>query len=380
MTGRRLPSWLGAPLLAAAALLAGCQTDLPLVDLKEKYGAPPSRFLPMDGIEVHWRDEGPGAAERAEARAAVSTGSSPTAPAGATTAPVPPAQPAPAAPSASPLPASPAAGGEASAALRFAGEPPTILLLHGTASSLHTWDGWARRMSPSMRVVRLDLPGFGLTGPHPSGDYSGSATVDFLERFVDAAGMKRFAIAGNSLGGYYAWRFALRHPGRVTGLILVDSVGYPIQAGAGEAAVLQLARMPVVSELMRFTAIRWVVERSLKEVYADDAKVTPELVERYESLMLRAGNRQAMGDRARAERRPVGWQRLPELRVPTLVMWGAQDAWVPLEHAERFRKDIPDARLVVYPKLGHLPMEEDPATTAADALRFLRGEPVPGQK
>jgi pimeloyl-ACP methyl ester carboxylesterase len=358
-----------APLLAATLALAGCQTDLPLVDLKEKYGAPPSRFLPMDGIEVHWRDEGPGAAERAEARAAV-------APA-AGMAPTPAATPAvPSATTASP--AAPA-GGAAPAVIR-AGDPPTILLLHGTASSLHTWDGWAKQLSPTMRVVRLDLPGFGLTGPHPSGDYSGSATVDFLERFVDAAGMKRFAIAGNSLGGYYAWRFALRHPERVTGLILIDAVGYPIQGGASQAAALQLSRMPIVSELMRFTAIRWAVERSLREVYADTSKITPELVDRYESLMLRAGNRQAMGDRARAERRPVGWQRLPELRVPTLVMWGAQDTWVPLEHAERFRNDIRDSRLVVYPKLGHLPMEEDPTATAADALRFLRGEPVPGQK
>ena len=104
------------------------------------------------------------------------------------------------------------------------------------------------------------------------------------------------------------------------------------------------------------------------------------LVERYESLMLRSGNRQAMGDRARAERRPAGWQRLPELRVPTLIMWGAQDTWVPPEHAERFRRDIPGSRLVIYPGLGHLPMEEDPGTTARDALGFLRGEAVPGQK
>jgi pimeloyl-ACP methyl ester carboxylesterase len=335
-------SRLIGPLLALAAmLLAGCQTDLPLVDLKERYGGPPSRFLPMDGIEVHWRDEGPGATERADT-------------------PPPP----------SPPPLSPAA----------AVEPPTILLLHGTASSLHTWDGWARRMSPTMRVVRLDLPGFGLTGPHPSGDYSGTATVDFLERFVDAAGMKRFAIAGSSLGGYYAWRFALRHPDRVTRLILIGSVGYPVQPGTSEAAALQLARMPVVSELMRFAAIRWVVERSLREIYVDDAQVTPELVERYESLMLRPGNRAAMGDRARAERRPTGWQRLPELRVPTLLMWGEADTWVPLEHGKRFRADIPDSRLVVYPRLGHVPMEEDPASTARDALGFLRGEPVPGQK
>jgi pimeloyl-ACP methyl ester carboxylesterase len=366
-----------APLLAATLALAGCQTDLPLVDLKEKYGAPPSRFLPMDGIEVHWRDEGPGAAERAEARAAVAPAPG-MAPSTGTAAS--PAGTAPAAATASPAapPAASAVGTPPT--LVRAGEPPTILLLHGTASSLHTWDGWAKQLSPSMRVVRLDLPGFGLTGPHPSGDYSGSATVDFLERFVNAAGMTRFAIAGNSLGGYYAWRFALRHPERVTGLILIDAVGYPIQGGTSQAAAIQLSRMPVISELMRFTAIRWVIERSLREVYADPTKITPELVDRYESLMLRAGNRQAMGDRARAERRPVGWQRLPELRMPTLVMWGAQDAWVPPEHAGRFRNDIPGARLVVYPKLGHLPMEEDPTATAADALRFLRGEPVPGQK
>jgi pimeloyl-ACP methyl ester carboxylesterase len=322
------------PLLA----LAGCQTDLALVDLKERWAGPSSRFLPMDGIEVHWRDEGPGA----------------------------PPSPAPA-PS---VPAGP----------RAAGEPPAILLLHGTASSLHTWDGWARVMSPSMRVVRLDLPGFGLTGPHPSGDYSGAATTDFLERFADAAGLKRFAIAGNSLGGYYAWRFALRHPERVSALILVDAVGYPIEPGAGESVAMQLARMPVVSELMRFAPIRGIVDRSLRDVYADGSKVTPELVDRYEQLMLRPGNRAAMGDRARAERRPVGWQRLPELRVPTLIQWGASDAWVPVSHAERFRRDIPGSRLVVYPGLGHLPMEEDPERTARDALTFLRGGAVPDQK
>jgi pimeloyl-ACP methyl ester carboxylesterase len=87
-----------------------------------------------------------------------------------------------------------------------------------------------------------------------------------------------------------------------------------------------------------------------------------------------------MGDRARAERRPLGWQRLPELRVPTLIQWGGADRWVPIGHAERFRKDIPDSRLVLYPSLGHLPMEEDPQTTARDAMTFLLGGTVPGQK
>lgn len=335
------------PLLA----LAGCQTDLALVDLKERWAGPSSRFLPMDGIEVHWRDEGPGS----PAAGAAATGS--TAATAAT-----------------------AAATATATAAAAPGNPPAILLLHGTGSSLHTWDGWARAMSPTMRVVRLDLPGFGLTGPHPSGDYSGAATADFLERFADAAGLERFAIAGNSLGGYYAWRFALRHPDRVSALILIDAVGYPIEPGAGGSLAMRLARLPVISELMRFAPIRGIIERSLKDTYVDDTLVTPALVDRYEQLMLRPGNRAAMGDRARAERRPQDWQRLPELRVPTLIQWGAGDAWVPLSHAERFRRDIPGSRLVIYPDLGHLPMEEAPAATANDAMRFLRGDAVPGQK
>lgn len=359
---RLLTALLLAPLLG----LAGCQTDLPLGDLKARWGGPGSRYLPMDGFEVHWRDEGPSN----PAAGAVPASTRPAAPAQ----PSGPAQPS--SPAQSSGPAQPPAPPQAAAA----DEPPAILLLHGTGSSLHTWDGWARRMSPTVRVVRLDLPGFGLTGPHPSGDYSGSATADFLERFADAAGLKRFAIAGNSLGGYYAWRFALRHPDRVTALILVDAVGYPIEPGTGGSIALQLARMPIVSELMRFAPIRGLVERSLKETYADGTRVTPGLVDRYEQLMLRPGNRAAMGDRARAERRPVGWQRLPEVRVPTLIQWGGRDTWIPPSHAERFRRDIPDSRLVVYPGLGHLPMEEDPETTARDVLTFLRGGAVPGQK
>jgi pimeloyl-ACP methyl ester carboxylesterase len=326
-------------LLIGVLLLAGCQTDMALVDLKERYGGPPSRFLPMDGIEVHWRDEGPGSAARTD------------------------------------VPASAAAAGAA------AGEPPTVLLLHGTAASLHTWDGWAARMAPEFRVVRLDLPGFGLTGPHPSGDYSAAATTDFLERFAAAAGLKRFAIVGNSLGGYYAWRYALRHPEQVSGLVLIDSVGYPVRTSSTTAVVLQVARMPVISELIRWAPIRGAVRRSLLDVYADDSKVTPALVDRYTELMLRPGNRAAFGDRNRAAPRSTGVERLPELSVPTLILWGEQDHWIPVEHAERFHTDIRGSTLVRYPDLGHLPMEEDPARTARDAMDFLRrvaaGAPSP---
>jgi len=360
------------PLIAGLVFLAGCQTDLALVDLKERYGAPPSRFLPMDGIEVHWRDEGPSSGspgEQPESAAAAAV-SRATAPAASVSTPTSP--PRPAASTGASAPPSPTGPRSPAVASGTGSGAPAILLLHGTGASLHTWDGWARRLAPDMRVVRLDLPGFGLTGPHPSGDYSGAATADFLERFADAAGLERFALVGSSLGGYYAWRFALRHPNRVSALILIDSAGYPVEHSTGSAVVLQLARMPIVSELLRWAPIRGMIERSLLEVYADDAKVTPALVDRYTDLMRRPGNRAAFGDRARSGYRSASWARLPDLRVPTLLMWGGQDTWIPPSVAERFKRDIPGSELIVYPDLGHLPMEEDPERTARDALGFLR--------
>ncbi len=356
-------------LFGITLLLAGCQTDLPLAGLKAQYGAPPSRYLPMDGVEVHWRDEGQGSKPLDDTAAASLTAWTPSTATGSNAA-APAANPGlpstAGSPPAAPVPNRPPPSGTTP------DDTPTILLLHGTASSLHTWEGWVKAMSPSWRVVRLDLPGFGLTGPYPSGDYSPSATVDFLERFADAAGLKRFVIAGSSLGGQAAWRYALRRPDRISGLILIDATGYPQNLSTTSAVALQLAAMPIVSELMRWAPIEGMVDSSLKDVYVDDSLVTPELVSRYSDLMRRPGNRVALGDRARSAQPSTGWEQLRQLRVPTLIMWGAQDTWVPLSMGERFRQDIAGSELIIYPNLGHLPMEEDPVTTARDAMAFLR--------
>ena len=321
-----MKSWAWLLGLISAVILAGCQTDLPLADLKSHYGAPPSRFLPMDGIEVHWRDEGPSRTARTDH----------------------------------------------SAASEAMPDAPAILLLHGTGASLHTWDGWAGPLSAQWRVVRLDLPGFGLTGPHPSGDYSPAATVDFLERFVNAAGLGRFAIAGNSLGGLVAWRFALRHPDRVTALILIDSAGYPADLSGPGTVGLRLARTPIVSELMRWAPVRAGVRNSLEGVYGSPEKVTPDLVDRYSDLLRRPGNRVAMGERARSMSNNTQWEQIQTIRIPTLIQWGGRDEWIPPVQGERFTRDIANSTLIVYPGLGHVPMEEDPQATVADAIAFLR--------
>jgi pimeloyl-ACP methyl ester carboxylesterase len=197
-------------------------------------------------------------------------------------------------------------------------------------------------------------------------------STETLPTELDAAGLKRFVIAGSSLGGQAAWRYALRRPDRISGLILIDATGYPQNLSTTTAVALQLASMPVISELMRWAPIEGAVGRSLKDVYVDDSLVTPELVSRYSDLMRRPGNRVALGDRARNAPPSTGWEQLRQLKVPTLIMWGAQDTWVPLSMGERFKQDIADSELIVYPNLGHLPMEEDPMTTARDAMAFLR--------
>ncbi|MEO0616931.1 MAG: alpha/beta fold hydrolase [Pseudomonadota bacterium] len=255
---------------------------------------------------------------------------------------------------------------------RREGQPdgPTLVLLHGTAASLHTWDGWVDALAADFDVIRMDLPGFGLTGPHPRADYRIASYTDFVEGVADALGLQQFALAGNSLGGNIAWQFAATRPQRVSALILLDPSGLPPETPRAPSLVFRLASTPVLRNVLTLFAPHALYEDSLLEVYADDSKVTPELVRRYRELSLRDGNRQAFVDRTlQFEWGDPG--RLADIAAPTLILWGAQDVWIPVEDAARFDAGIADARVIVYPDLGHVPMEEAPARTAADARAFL---------
>jgi pimeloyl-ACP methyl ester carboxylesterase len=303
---------IGIGLLAVAGLLGiliiwQWKSDLPLETVKAHWGGPPSRFVDIDGMSVHYRDEGAG---------------------------------------------------------------PPLLLLHGTGSSLYTWDAWAAALSSTHRVVRLDLPAFALTGPRPDGDYRLDTYVDFLDRFASRLGLGKFALAGNSLGGAIAWRFAAAHPSEVTALILVDPGGYPRQTK--RLLVFRLGGLPGVGRLLEHLDPRILVERTSRQVYGDPTRVTPESIERSYELTLRPGNREAFG-----EETSVPYQDrtalLRTLNVPTLVMWGDKDALIPVSDAQKFGADIPGAQVRIYEGLGHVPMEEDGPRTATDARAFLEG-------
>jgi pimeloyl-ACP methyl ester carboxylesterase len=293
--------------IVVLGLASQFHSDIEAAKLQAKYANAASKFLRMIGMSVHYRDEGAG---------------------------------------------------------------PALVLLHGTASSLHTWDGWTRELSASFRLVRMDLPGFGLTGPNAANDYGIAQYVSFLAAFADSLQLERFHLAGNSLGGEIAWHFALAYPQRVQSMILLDAAGYP---RTDMPFAIQLARNPLTKTFTRWITPRSLVEKSVLEVYGDDGKVTEELVQRYFELTLRAGNRAAFIARANALHE-VEPERIKQITARTLIQWGAEDLWIPVEDAHRFAADIPGSELIVYEGAGHVPMEEIPERTARDAKTFLEAQ------
>lgn len=248
---------------------------------------------------------------------------------------------------------------------------PTVLLLHGTGASLHTWDDWVRILAPDFRIVRLDLPGFGLTGPSATGDYSLEAYLEFIDDFSRELGLDRFHLVGNSLGGRIAWNYALRAPARVDRLVLIAASGYPADDELPPSLVIRVARMPLVNSLFVRLTPRSLVESSLREVYGNPRLLTDAVIDRYFRLARRPGNRAAFVKRALDAAEDSDGD-VAGIRQPTLILWGALDRWVPLANAHGFKADIPDARLIVYPEAGHVPMEELPGPTARAAAVFLR--------
>jgi pimeloyl-ACP methyl ester carboxylesterase len=307
--GRALALALVA-VVAVGGAFAVSVPDRPLDQLRARWAPAPSAFLTVDGMDVHLRDEGP----------------------------------------------------------RDDGEP--IVLLHGTAASLHTWDGWTRALARRRRVIRLDFPGFGLTGPFPDGDYTMAHYVRFLGHFLDALRVGRCVLVGNSFGGNVAWHVALAEPGRVAKLILVDSGGYA-HASTKTPIGFRIARLPVLNKVVEYVTPRSAIESSVRDAYGDPGRVTPALVDRYYELTLRPGNRRALVERFRQVPQGVDADRIRTVSVPTLVLWGRADRMAPVEWAERFHEDIAGSRLVILDGLGHVPQEEDPERSVEPVEAFL---------
>ncbi len=257
-------------------------------------------------------------------------------------------------------------------------DPEPIVLVHGTSSSLHTWDVWASELEQTRRVVRLDLPGYGLTGPYSDHDYAMGRYGATLSALADALALPPSVFVGNSLGAMVAWEHALSAPSRVSKLVLIDAAGYPMTSSSVPLG-FKVAQMPVLKHVIGLVLPRSMIEASLKNVYGDPSKVSEPLVQRYFELTLREGNRQAVIKSFEQNRAatPVGSDpqgvsaRVRQIKQPTAIVWGALDRLIPLDHAQRFKADLPKAQLSILDGLGHVPMEEDPMRSLAAVRGFL---------
>lgn len=251
-------------------------------------------------------------------------------------------------------------------------DAPALFLIHGSNASLHTWEPWVGRLGDRYRLVSLDLPGHGLTGPAPDDCYTPDCMARTVEAVRDRLGIERLAIAGNSMGGNVALSYALAHPERVTGLILVDSSGAPVRADRPAPLGFRIARTPIVRDLAAHITPRSVIERTLEQSVSVEAVVTDAAVDRYWRLLRAPGNREATMRRFAEgipQRSPAD---LAPLRsMPTLILWGEADRLIPVSAALWFKAALPDSKLVVYPGIGHLPQEEAPDRSAADVAAFL---------
>lgn len=287
--------------------------DKSVDELKLKYAATPSVFLEMDGLNVHYRDEG------------VTTDSIP------------------------------------------------LVLIHGTGSSLHTFNDWVAELKAKKRIIRMDLPGFGLTGPFPNSGYSMKNYARFIKHFLDSKGIERCILGGNSLGGEIAWQFTVKNPEVVEKLILIDAAGYPLESESVPVA-FTMARTPVLNKLMTYITPRFMVQSSIENVYADKSKITKTLVNRYFDLTLRKGNRQALVDRMTIPYDTTAVNLIQTIQQPTLILWGNQDLLIPTKNAYRFQTDLPNDTLVILKNVGHVPMEESPQKSLIPVLNFLKIE------
>jgi len=312
---KKLLSFLRWTLLAFLAIVVIAiallfKSDIPSETIKSKYTNSQSKFMPLMGMQVHYRDEG------------------------------------------------------------NMNDSLPLVLIHGTSSSLHTWDSITPGLIKDKRVIRFDLPAFGLTGASPNRDYSTSFYNTFIDSLLTNLHVNHYIIGGNSLGGGIAWNQAVAFPEKVKKLILIDASGYPKRNEKGSIG-FKLAATPVIGNLLVYLTPKSLIRKSLENTYADKSLVNDALVTRYFELLLREGNRKATLDIFKRKMQPNS-EKIKRIQVPTLIIWGDEDQLIDVSNASLFHKDIKGSQMLVIKHSGHVPMEETPAIVGKAISDFMK--------
>ena len=299
-----------AILLTGAFLLSSCNSDIPVAELKVKYQKANSEFIDIDGVSVHYIMEG-----------------------------------------------------------RMDDSLP-IVFIHGTSASLQTWDTLSNLLKANKKIIRLDLPAFGLTGPNRLNQYSFNFYNQFLDEFLLKLKVTKCILAGNSLGGSIAWNYAIASPENVKQLILLDASGYPIKDEKGSLG-FKLAAIPVLNQALKHISPISLIRKSLEDAFYNKSLVTEKMVQQYHDMLLREGNRAAVLELFQHPMKPDA-TKIKTITQPTLIIWGKEDQLISYTNAALFKQDIRDSRVLMLDKVGHIPMEEAPNQVAAAIIEFIK--------
>lgn len=301
---------LFAILLTGAFLLSSCDSAIPVAQLKAKYLKSNSAFVDIDGVPVHYIMEG-----------------------------------------------------------RMDDSLP-IVLIHGTSSSLHTWDTLSNLLKTHKKIIRFDLPAFGLTGPNRLNQYNYNFYNQFLDELLLKLNVPKCIVAGNSLGGSIAWNYAIASPKKVKQLILLDASGYPKKDEKGSLG-FKLAGIPILNQALKYISPISLIRKSLEDAYYNKSLVTEKMVHQYHDLLLREGNRGAVLELFQHPMKADA-SKIKTISQPTLIIWGKQDQLISYNNASLFKQDIRNSQMLVLDKVGHIPMEEAPNQVASAILKFIK--------
>jgi pimeloyl-ACP methyl ester carboxylesterase len=255
------------------------------------------------------------------------------------------------------------------------GDPnlPLLVLLHGFGDSFTTWEGWVRELKTQFHIISVDFPGHGLTRAPQGSRLSAEGLADFVDAFAAQLALPKFAVAGNSMGGGAAWQLAVRHPQRIDALILVDAAGFPNDAPPGKVPLaFKLLQYPLGRAVLSKIDNRPLIEEGLKTDVYDKSLITPFIVDRWADFQRAPGHRAILMSIDMSAPATAAAELVSIIKAPTLILWGESDPLIEPAAAQKFAAAIAGAKLITYPKVGHLPQIEIPQRSAADVAAFLK--------
>ncbi|MCP4123731.1 MAG: alpha/beta hydrolase [Bacteroidetes bacterium] len=253
------------------------------------------------------------------------------------------------------------------------GEGVPIMLLHGYAGSFDNWKMLVEIFPQDQyRLIVPDLPGLGLSQfPNLEADVDfHELYTDFTTHVINELELDSLYIVGNSLGGLLAWETAIRNDDKVKKLVLLNAAGYSIDDIG--AFFIKFSQSDAFKVIIKKGAPKFIAKKAAKGCLGDKTRLDPERVHAFYGMINKEGTLQTIGKLGASGQYPDSTD-IAAINIPTLIIWGDQDGIIPVEHAYKFHRDIPNSKLLIYEGSGHVPMLEDAEKLMQDMLSFFEG-------